>query len=234
MKSCIQPFAKKWANHRELGKVRLYHDIYQYLGETINEGDILNDTHLYKCKDNIAKGNEDNAVNYNISLSDLSDSINETITDPTIPSNVSIRIEPRMPLDSIRTTTLENSVSAGNGETVQIEQEELSQDNIEQEEEEIVTLDKYHTIVHKSKLKLLEKKAKKYDSIMRQLRAGTYHGTPLGDAMIGFASSLVPQCGHAGVSTITPILLGSVLANAGIEIENEKLVNSQPSGNSIQ
>ena len=234
MKSCIQPFAKKWANHRELGKVRLYHDIYQYLGETMNEGDILNDTHLYKCKDDIAKGNEDNAVNYNISLSDLSDSINETITDPTIPSNVSIRIEPRMPLDSIRTATLEKSVSAENGETVQIEQEELSQDNIEQEEEEIVTLDKYHTIVHKSKLKLLEKKAKKYDSIMRQLTAGTYHGTPLGDAMIGFASSLVPQCGHAGVSTITPILLGSVLANAGIEIENEKLVNSQPSGNSIQ
>ena len=52
--------------------------------------------------------------------------------------------------------------------------------------------------------------------------------------MIGFASLLVPQCGHAGVATILPILIASVFANAGIEIDSKKLVNSQPSDKSIQ
>ena len=70
MKICIQPFAQKWANHRELGKVRFYHDIHLYLGETITEGDILTDTSSYIWKDYTAKSNGSNTVNCNISLSD--------------------------------------------------------------------------------------------------------------------------------------------------------------------
>jgi len=165
-------------------------------------------------------------VKRNISLSNY---VNESHpnTNPIISSKVSIPTEPSTTIGFIRIDTLEKSVSGVHDNMTQIEE-------IEQKEEEIATIDKFHTIIHKSNLKLLERKAEKYNSILRQLTGGAYQGTPLGDAMIGFASSLVPQCGYAGVATILPILIASVFANAGIEIDSKKLVNSQPSDKSIQ
>ena len=52
--------------------------------------------------------------------------------------------------------------------------------------------------------------------------------------MIRFASSLVPQCGHSGMSTVMPLAIRSILANAEIDIRVAKLVTRQPSGQSIQ
>ena len=57
---------------------------------------------------------------------------------------------------------------------------------------------------------------------MNQLKGESYKETPLGDSLIGFASSLVPQCGHAGVATILPIVVASVLADAGVETVNSR------------
>ena len=36
IRKCNQPFALKWSSHRELTKVRLYHDIHNYLGSQYN------------------------------------------------------------------------------------------------------------------------------------------------------------------------------------------------------
>ena len=55
--------------------------------------------------------------------------------------------------------------------------------------------------------------------MMKQLSSKEYLGTPLGDSMIGFASSLVPQCGHSGISTVMPLAIGSILATTGIDIK---------------
>ena len=88
--------------------------------------------------------------------------------------------------------------------------------------------------MHKAKLSILQRKANQFDRIMKQLSMPFYQGTPLGDSMLGFASSLVPQCGHAGIATILPLAIGSVLTNAGIDINSGELVDSQPSGQSIQ
>ena len=52
--------------------------------------------------------------------------------------------------------------------------------------------------------------------------------------MIGFAASLVPQCGYYGLSSIIPFIIGSVFANGNIPIDSNLLVNSQPSRNTIQ
>ena len=44
---------------------------------------------------------------------------------------------------------------------------------------------------------------------------------------------MVPQAGMSGVTTIAPIIVGDVLANAGIPFDASKLVDSLPSGYSI-
>ena len=52
--------------------------------------------------------------------------------------------------------------------------------------------------------------------------------------MIVLESFLLPQCGQTDVATILSIIIGSVIANVGIYIEQEKLVNSQPLVNIIR
>ena len=47
IKKCNEPFASKWSSHRELNKVRLYHDIHDYLGNVDIEGDFLVNTRIY-------------------------------------------------------------------------------------------------------------------------------------------------------------------------------------------
>ena len=89
-------------------------------------------------------------------------------------------------------------------------------------------------MIYKPKLSALEAKINKYDALMSQLSCYTYRGTYIGDAILGFGTLSVPQCGYFGFSTILPFIMGSVLANAGIPIDMELLVKLMPSKNTIQ
>lgn len=52
--------------------------------------------------------------------------------------------------------------------------------------------------------------------------------------MLGFAASIVPQCGHSGLSTVTPFIVASVLYNAGIPFDTHHLISSLPSPQKLQ
>ena len=69
---------------------------------------------------------------------------------------------------------------------------------------------------------------------MKQLFNPQYIGDNIGNSMIGFAASLVPQCGYYGLSSIIPFIIGSVFTNGNIPIDSNLLVNSQPLRNTIQ
>ena len=51
---------------------------------------------------------------------------------------------------------------------------------------------------------------------------------------MGMSASLVPQSGYSGLATIIPFVVGSVLANADIPVDIDKLVNSLPGRDTIQ
>ena len=52
--------------------------------------------------------------------------------------------------------------------------------------------------------------------------------------MLEFTASIVPQCGYSGLSTAIPFIIRSFFVNAGVLINSELLVNSQPSDNTLQ
>ena len=91
-----------------------------------------------------------------------------------------------------------------------------------------------HEMIYKPKLSALEAKSKKYGTLMSQLSCYTYRFTYLGDAILEFGASLVPQCSYSGLSTVLLFAVGSVLDNACIPIDVELLVNSMPSKDTIQ
>ena len=91
-----------------------------------------------------------------------------------------------------------------------------------------------HILIHKSQLSILKMKADKYDRLMNHLSQVHYMGSALGNAMLGFAASIVPQCGYTGLAKVIPFIIGSLFANINITIDFEKLVDSQPSGHTIQ
>ena len=91
-----------------------------------------------------------------------------------------------------------------------------------------------HSIIHKSQLAILKRKAANYDTLMKHLSNPQYVGHNVGNSMIGFAASLVPQCGYYMLSSIIPFIIGSVFANGNIPIDSNLLVNSQPTRNTIQ
>merc|ERR1740124_288132 len=97
-----------------------------------------------------------------------------------------------------------------------------------------VTMSVAREMIYKPKLSALESKTKKYDDLMSQLSSCIYKGTDLGDAILVFGASLVPQCGYSCLSTMLPFSIRSVLANAGIPISVELLVSLMPSKDTIQ
>ena len=213
---CKRPWAAKWANHREVKKVELYKKVNRYLERNDFESDDIIETTL-KSK---SKGME-NTGNGDINL------FNST-ANTTPCSNETIPVESVNTQNSTGMTLIEQGVSIDNAEVND------SDNNEDEKTEEIVTISPYHKISHKSYLGMLESKAAKYDAIVSQLSANKYKGSELGNAMIGFASSIVPQCGHNGIATVLPFAIGSLLANAGVEFKVEELVNSQPSNKTIQ
>ena len=213
---CKQPWAARWANHRELGYVLLHKKVNQYLERNDIESDVIVETNLKST----SKGKEI------IGKDDINCTNSTANTTPR--SSDTIPVESVSTQNSTGMTTLEQSVSIDDTEA------NNSNNNEGEETEEIVTVSSYHCITHKTKLAMLESKAAKYDAIMNQLSSNQYKGTELGNAMIGCASSIVPLCGHYGIATVLPFAIGSLLANAGVEFKVEDIVNSQPSNITIQ
>ena len=78
--------------------------------------------------------------------------------------------------------------------------------------------------MYNPKLSLIKNKAAKYNKLMKSLSLTDYVGTELGDGMLTFAISTVPQCVCLGLTTIIPFVVGSVLANCGLEFTTDELV----------
>ena len=207
IKKCVQPWASKWANHRELEKIIVHHKVIEYLGEVNVDGGILVEDYVY------GKGN----------------------VDPTIPAISTI--QELAELDSMSDSTGSNNAERGERgvSTMQAEINTVDGNNdVVIDEMATYPPPRTHTLIQKSKLGTLKKKAKAFDRLMKQLSTKCYNGTDDGDAMLGFAASVVPQCGYAGLSTAVPFIIGSLFVNAGVPINTESLVNSQPSDNTVQ
>ena len=80
----------------------------------------------------------------------------------------------------------------------------------------------------------MKKKVAKYDRLMKQLTKPRYVGNHVGDSIICFAASFVPQCGYYGLSSVIPFIIGSIFAYSNNPIDNDLLLNSQPSRDTIQ
>ena len=218
IKKCNQPWATKWSNHRELGKVERYTKVRDHLGHIEIDGDVLIETRIYSKQLSTCNTTE--------SEGDKSISLYDSIINGANYSRDNNSVEPNFCEDSNEMSTIGQDVSERN--------EEVDNEEIDNNENEVVTLNTRHCIIHRSKLGSLQNKASKYDRLMKQLRKSRYDGTPLGDAMIGYASSLVPQCGHSGVAATLPFMIGSLFANAGLKFDVNEIVNSQPSDKKIQ
>ena len=90
-----------------------------------------------------------------------------------------------------------------------------------------------HCFIQKSKLGTLNKKADAFDRLMKQLSTKCYNGTDDGNEMLGFAASVVPKYGYTGLFTTIQFVIGSLFENAGVTLNTELLVNSQPSDNTV-
>lgn len=73
-----------------------------------------------------------------------------------------------------------------------------------------------------------------YDSLMNVVSKEKYSGNTVGDRLLGFGSTLVPQCGYSGFATVLPFVIGSLFANAGINIDMDSVVKSLPQRDKIQ
>ena len=80
---------------------------------------------------------------------------------------------------------------------------------------------------------MIKKKAEQLDRIVSVLTAEKYNGTEKSDKAIGFATSLVPQCGYAGLATVLIPAIASVFMNTNIPLDLNSLVDSQPSRHKI-
>ena len=91
-----------------------------------------------------------------------------------------------------------------------------------------------HSLVTKSYLAKLKIKSDKFDSLLQLVNRKRYNATKYGSKMIGFAASLVPQCGYYGFSTIIPFIIASFLTDAGVTFDKQALIQSLPSPQTIQ
>ena len=91
-----------------------------------------------------------------------------------------------------------------------------------------------HQLIHTSQLNQLKAKAQMYNNLIATLTSSKYEGNTKSDKMLGFAASVVPQCGYSGLSTVTPFIIASVLYNAGIPFDTNHLISSLPSPQKLQ
>ena len=88
-----------------------------------------------------------------------------------------------------------------------------------------------HTLIYKHHLSALKKKTDNHDSLMSVLKNkdGKYSNSKNdGDRMLFFAALLVSQCCHSGLAAVIPHIIGCVFANAKVEIDMNKCIDSIP------
>eukprot|EP00957_Ditylum_brightwellii_P067427 5118320-Ditylum_brightwellii.AAC.1 len=81
---------------------------------------------------------------------------------------------------------------------------------------------------------MLQQKADKYCKLKESISTKKYCGSDLGESLFGYASSLVPKCGHDGLARIVPIIAAAVLTDAGIDFDAKRLVSAMPSSDKIR
>ena len=91
-----------------------------------------------------------------------------------------------------------------------------------------------HKLIHVSRLQQISAKAKKYDALVSSLSRSKYEGKKEADKMLGYAASIVPQCGYSGLATIIPFVVANLLTNADIPFHSQNLISSLPSPQKIQ
>ena len=92
-----------------------------------------------------------------------------------------------------------------------------------------------HILMHKTKNQIHQSNADAQKRLISSLSGRKYAGTKLGDSLLAFGVSLIPQCDLAGLSTVIPFVAASILANANIPIPPIKdLVGSLPSDKKLQ
>ena len=52
--------------------------------------------------------------------------------------------------------------------------------------------------------------------------------------MLGFGLTLVPQCSYNSLSSLLPFVISSVFEDAGVPLDNEKLINALPSPQTLR
>ena len=71
----------------------------------------------------------------------------------------------------------------------------------------ICTIPNSHVLVYKSQVTKLKEKVRKFDTIMKNIEADKYKWSEVGNNMIGFAASCIPNAGYSGVYMTLPFLL---------------------------
>ena len=63
---------------------------------------------------------------------------------------------------------------------------------------------------------------------------GRFRGNEEASSILGYAASTIPQCSLFNLSAIIPMIISSVLIDAAIPFDFEKLIQSQPSPNHLK
>ena len=80
----------------------------------------------------------------------------------------------------------------------------------------------------------MRNKAELYDRLEAAVSRTRYNGTELGNKLIACAASIAPQCGFDNLAQIIPLITAAIFANAGIDVDHEKIVSSSPSNDTIK
>ena len=258
IKKCSQPWHSKWAKHRELVKVKVHHNVLQFLGDkVVEDGDELVDIHIngedkqkiphaplhsntisnnkedLRDKDIIIDVDTNNKVDEVDTLrGKLLNDINDyfTLKETSITKSKLIELQSRA--ESLfdfdpNCDIISEDMSIINDDkdhnlNIRMQDKIISSRN----QKITVSLPYTHAIVYKPDLSLLKTKAAKYDSLIKSLSRDKYTGSNIANRLFGTATSLVSKAGMSGVTLITPMIVGGALANAGIEFDMTKIVQS--------
>jgi len=235
---CTQPWVSKWGTHREIRFVRHFNEVNDFLGNTNKDGDILVDTYLY------TQTKSSNNVNEVCPQNNQSDASSPTIDSQTSPSTNDPSPSTNAPPSTENTVTAPASIPHIQNESHNNLSDPVRNNDIErvsnrmdtdtQDEINIGTLPKSHTVIHKSHLSSYKSKAKMYDTLSNNISRKYYQGNVVADNMLGFAASCLPQAGYDGIARVLPFIIGSFLQNCGISYNRDKLVTSLPSNMTIK
>ena len=257
-KSYLQPWHEKWGSNRELGKVRKHLDVRKFL-QCPNECALI-DTYKYGKRD---VEHDDKNNNYLSETQrkdklllkkqiDLTAQADTSCTNNEQPISVLqlasdvVERAPYPPSEKLSSAASNEVVDENLTPTTPIPELVLDESSSQQSKFKFYSVSKSsynqqftvniptsHKLCHKSHFSMLVDKAAKFDAIIETITKPRYSGTDLGDWILGYAASAVPQCGFSGLSTILPLAVASVFINSGIHIDPDLIVGSQPCRNKI-